>query len=1001
MKPSAKADDGDLSLDDWRRVDAACDQFEAAWRAGERPDPVPLLAEVMKPARARLLRELLIIELESRRQLGEQPDVAEYAGRFPEDLTVVDGVFVELGLSGETLAPRRERGHGGDTPWLTDPGADWPGTAVTPAEIGPAAIETLRAAGYEVMGELGRGGMGVVYLARKVALNRPCALKMILAGAHGGKSAAARFRVEAEAVARLRHPGIVQIYHVGEADGLPFLELEYLPGGSLEKAMDGTPRPAVEAARLIEGLTRAIAEAHRRGIVHRDLKPANILIDAGGQPKVADFGLAKIVDSEDGLTKTNLVIGSPSYMAPEQAEGNARSVGMTVDIYAMGAILYELLAGRPPFRATTAMETLEQVRASEPVPPSRLQPGLPRDLETICLKCLEKVPARRYASAEALAEDLRRHLAGEPILARPALFWERAWKWARRRPTAAAAIAIAAAAAGFLLAGALYYGSRLRETNARLGEALDQARAAEGTARAAQEQAQASAQAAVTQRNLALKAFRELIFGVQDKLKAAPATQALRQSLLNTAIVGLAEIARSTEEAAPNLDRAIAHQRLAEVYTRVGRDLEAVQQLERSLELAKAIADRSPRDPDVLECLGVDDHQLAWLMLVRGDPQKAEALSRRGVEACEAVAALDPTRPLARQYRIKNALQLGHTFLWRNRLPDSLAAFNTSLELARRWAADEPANEVPKKLILEIEVKQGDAHWLIAHDWSETRAHYLKAIAIARGLVADSPDRLQDQFALAIPLLNLGDFTLQAGHPAEAKPLLREAERLGTMLAKADPDTIAYQLLVLEAQSVIAGTDIAEARYAEAAARLRPAIEQLQSLKNEGKLEGQPNYGIQYIQFWKGNLAYCEAAPRALKDVASVRSHPPGMAIRLLRLRARTLTGPADGPGLVATVEATFQILFSEIDDLLHLAAFSAECINSFDAIRAAGPPGLDYAAVRSRCADRGIAALSQALDRGYKEAFRLETDEIYKPLRSHPGFRPLIERMSRPQPAR
>ena len=163
--------------------------------------------------------------------------------------------------------------------------------------------------------------MGVVYLARKVALNRPCALKMILAGAHAGQAAAARFRVEAEAVARLRHPGIVQIYHVGEADGLPFLELEYLPGGSLEKAIDGTPRPAAEAARLVEALARAIAEAHRQGIVHRDLKPANILLDAGGHPKVADFGLAKILDSEDGLTRTHLVLGSPSYMAPEQADG--------------------------------------------------------------------------------------------------------------------------------------------------------------------------------------------------------------------------------------------------------------------------------------------------------------------------------------------------------------------------------------------------------------------------------------------------------------------------------------------------------------------------------------------------------------------------------------------------------------------------------------------------------------------------------------------------------
>jgi eukaryotic-like serine/threonine-protein kinase len=993
MNPPATADDADLSLDDWRRVDSACDRFEAAWRAGERPDPAPLLTEVTKPARARLLRELLIIELESRRKLGERPDVAEYAGRFPEDLTVVDGVFLELGLSGETLTPlRKEGGHGGNTPWQTVAGAGWLGAEVTPAEIGTAANERLRAAGYEIIGELGRGGMGVVYLARKVALNRPCALKMILAGTHGGKSAAARFRVEAEAVARIRHPGIVQIYHVGEADGLPFLELEYLPGGSLEKMLDGTPRPSAEAARLVETLARAIAEAHRRGIVHRDLKPANILMDAGGQPKVADFGLAKIVDSDDGLTKTNLVIGSPSYMAPEQAEGNARSVGMTVDVYALGAILYELLTGRPPFRAATALETLEQVKAVEPVPPSRFQPGLPRNLETICLKCLEKSPSRRYATSEALAEDLRRHLAGEPILARRARLRERAWKWAWRHPAAAAVLAIVGVSAGLLLGGSVYYNARLRRANLRLAEALDQARTA-------REQAQASARTALTQRNLAVNAFRELIFGVQDKLKASPGTMELSQSLLKTATEGLAELARSTEEAAPDLDRAVAHQRLAEVYFRVGRDIEGRRQLERSLELAQGLAARSPRDPDVLECLGVDYYQLAWFVLQTGDPVKAEVLSRRGVAACEAVAALDPARPLARQYRIKNAFKLGHTFLWRDMLPDALAAFDPALGLARRWAAEEPANATARRLVQDIEVKLGDAYWLLGHDWAVSRAHYREAIAIARGLVAEEPDSIANQAALVLSLINCGEYSLRAGHPDEAGPLVREALQIANQLAKADPDVVSHQLHALEAQAVISGIEMAEGRYPEAAGLIRPAIERLQKLKDEGKLEGQPNY-VRYIQYWKGNLAYYEAAPRALKDLASVRSQPPEMAIKLLRFRARALKGRGDGPGLVATVDAAAPIPCLTVNEMLDLAAFYAECITGFDAIRSAGPPAPDNVAVRSRCVDLGLAALSRAIDHGYRDAPFLEADDVLKPLRAHPGFRPLVDRLHQSRPA-
>ena len=217
----------------------------------------------------------------------------------------------------------------------------------------------------------------------------------------------------------------MQIYHVGKAEGLPFLELEYLPGGSLDKRLNGTPIPPADAARLVETIARAIFQAHREGVVHRDLKPANILLDAAGNPKVADFGLAKILDSDVGLTKSRTIVGSPSYMAPEQAEGSSKQVGKATDVYALGAILYELLSGRPPFHPATAMETLAQVKSNDPVPPSHVQPGLPRDLETICLHCLEKAPARRYPTAEALAEDLCRFRAGESIVARSTPIWER------------------------------------------------------------------------------------------------------------------------------------------------------------------------------------------------------------------------------------------------------------------------------------------------------------------------------------------------------------------------------------------------------------------------------------------------------------------------------------------------------------------------------------------------------------------------------------------------
>ncbi len=308
-------------------------------------------------------------------------------------------------------------------------------------------------AGYVIEGELGRGATGVVYLGRQVRLNRPCALKVILAGAHADPVAAVRFLGEAEAVAKLQHPSIVQIHSIGEVDGLPFLELEYVLGGGLDKALDGAPWPARRAATLVEQLARGVAEAHRLGIIHRDLKPGNILIATDGTPKIADFGLAKSLEAGEGLTASESILGTPSYMAPEQAEGKAKVVGPLADVYALGAILYELLVGRPPFRGTTVLETLEQVKTAEPVPPSRLVPGMPRDAETIALKCLQKDAAKRYASAEALAEDLWRFLEDRPILARRVSSTERLLRWARRNKLVAGLLAglLVTLVAGFLV----------------------------------------------------------------------------------------------------------------------------------------------------------------------------------------------------------------------------------------------------------------------------------------------------------------------------------------------------------------------------------------------------------------------------------------------------------------------------------------------------------------------------------------------------------------------
>jgi eukaryotic-like serine/threonine-protein kinase len=484
----------------WDEFEDVIRRFEDAWQGRARPE---ILAYLPTDAgRTRLLTELVHVDLEYRLRAGESARVEEYVARYPE-LTDDRAVMLELIAAEHEFRRRREPGLAlsdvlqrfpqyraelpGQIARTTIDGRDVP---LRPTDQRAEALPEV--VGYEVLGLLGRGGMGVVYQARQLGLDRTVALKMVLTGFQAGPKDLARFRAEAVALARLQHPNIVQIYDVGETAGRPYFVFEFVAGGSLAQYLQGTPQPVRPAAQLVDTLARAVHAAHAHGVIHRDLKPANILLrdereGARGEsrdlsplasrlasvvPKITDFGLSKCAGADGeapdlrGPTVTGDLVGTPNYMAPEQAMVPRQPVGPAADVYALGAILYELLTGRPPFTGETPLATVLQVLNNEPVSVTSLQPNVPRDLETICLKCLRKEPRQRYGSALELAEDLQRFLRDEPIRARPVRAVEKLWRWVRRHPAPAGLLAAGLLAPAVALITMSLLSARLVRSNA-------------------------------------------------------------------------------------------------------------------------------------------------------------------------------------------------------------------------------------------------------------------------------------------------------------------------------------------------------------------------------------------------------------------------------------------------------------------------------------------------------------------------------------------------------
>jgi serine/threonine-protein kinase len=661
--------------------------------------------------------------------------------------------------------------------------------------------------------------MGVVYRARDLRLGREVALKMVIGGSHSDGGDRRRLMREAEAVAKLTHPNIVQVYGAGEVDGLPYLSLELCPGGTLGKRLGGRPLPPRQAAGVAEAIAKGMAAAHDAGLIHRDLKPSNILLAADGTPKVADFGLARVVElapggaGAEGMTRTQggRTVGTPAYIAPEQAEGR-KDVGKAADVYSLGVLLYEMLTGRPPFLGESEMHVLWQLMTREPVPVRALQPKAPADLETIAMACLAKDPRKRYRDARALADDLRRHLDHKPVLARPAGPVERAAKWVRRNPAWAAAAGVALASVVALGAGGAYYGARmsrlLEEVTAERDRGQRERQAAiAAEARAADAQRQAEDRRAEAERNAAeaeknLKAARENFDlarkAVAECLELAgrhpvfqrPGMQDARELLLRTALPYHERFLQTDGSAATRENYAAARFGAGLEMYLGGAKGDAVESFRKALAEAERLAKENPGERrhriDVAKnrcnlAAGLSD-------LLRYD--EARPLFVTAIEEYDRLVAEDPADERLRIAAGSVRANLGQLCASAGRTEEALKLLTESRDILDRKPVDggEPADYV---LTIRVMVRNdlGRALSDLRRYGEATKVHR-EALEICRdglhggaGANRGEWQRLTGETALAMAAATAND-----GRVAEAVPFAKAAVTAYESLAKTNPD---------------------------------------------------------------------------------------------------------------------------------------------------------------------------------------------------------------------
>ncbi|MCS6978294.1 MAG: protein kinase [Gemmatales bacterium] len=823
------------------------------------------------------------------------------------------------------------------------------------AFVRPTSDPYPKLPGYEILGKLGTGGWGVVYKARQIALKRVVAIKMVNPAAKVSPSDTddepahlQRFRRDAQAIARFQHPNIVQVFEIEEHEGRPFFALEYVDGGSLDNLINGTPQDPVESARWVETLARAVHYAHERQVIHRDLKPANILLTKDRVPKVSDFGMAKQLDEASSLTH-NAIVGTPSYMAPEQADPKFGEITPLADVYGLGAILYECLTGRPPFKGPSVQGTIKQVLEQEPIAPSRLQPTIPKDLENICLQCLQKEPKKRYASAQELADDLRRFLNGEPVRARPVGPLVRLWRWSRRNPRVAV-----------LLATVLILLTAIAITSTIFALLLN----AETQAKEAQrQQALRNEATALDIMNEALELLRSQVTDFYTSLRDTPnIPQSLRDDLLaksDKELDRLMEIAAERFKLQPAVGirmRAGILQRKGDIALAAGQLREAEQHFNASCSLVHALVDEHPSDPLSQRAMGIVFLKLGHLERRKGNNEAAHNNYTKSLEARRRYLDLEPQNPDALVQMAIGYGALGDLALDSGDGELAFQLFSEEMKWRDRAAELQEENLVRRRERAALNDNLGKSRQAL---WDKDGALYYfeKSKDLRKALLTLEPANQALQAELGSSYTNIGDIYLQfLNNPAAARDQYQEAVKLREEIVAGNPYNVAMKRM------------LAFAYYRLATAHLHLGDRD------------------------SADILYARALP-IYKDQQLVIPY----ILTLARLGQHG-----------AASERADKLVSRRPGDrniLVETACCYALCAAALDHPKAEPAPGANKSNLAATYAEKAVNNLRQAVKLGWKDLARLETDPDLAPLRESQSFQAIVyelgkeQQISRPEP--